>query len=90
MLKIKYRKSFEKDVKRAGKRGLDLGKLKEIMLFLAEEKTLADKHRDHSLSGNYSGHRECHIQPDWLLIYKKEPGLIVFERTGTHSDLFKT
>lgn len=89
MLKILYRKSFEKDVKLASKRGLDLHKLKTVINILAENKTLGPRYRDHALSGNYSKHRECHIQPDWLLIYKKESGAIIFERTGTHSDLFK-
>lgn len=90
MLKIKYTNTFEKDVKLAKKRGLNLAKLKEIIQTLAEEKPLPRKNRDHTLIGNYVGRRECHIQPDWLLIYKKESDLIIFERTGTHSDLFRT
>ena len=89
MLKIQYRNTFERDVKRIKKRGLDFSKLKEVMQILAEEKPLPTKYRDHPLIGNYVGHRECHIQPDWLLIYKKASDTIVFERTGTHSDLFK-
>ncbi len=89
MLKTQYRNTFERDVKRIKKRGLDFSKLKEIMRVLVEEKPLSAKYRDHPLTGNYSGHRECHIQPDWLLIYKKVAGTIIFERTGTHSDLFK-
>lgn len=90
MLNIRYKKSFEKDVRRASKRSCDLDKLKAAIRILAEGKALSAKYRDHFLSGNYSGHRECHIQPDWLLIYKKELDMIIFERTGTHSDLFKT
>ena len=89
MLKIQYRNVFEKDVRLCKKRGLDLSKLKEVMGLLAEEKILPVKYRDHNLSGNYSGHRECHIQADWLLIYKKIDDTLIFERTGTHSDLFK-
>jgi len=89
LLKIQYRNTFERDVKRIKKRGLDFSKLKEVMQILAEEKPLPTKYRDHPLIGNYVGHRECHIQPDWLLIYKKASDTIVFERTGTHSDLFK-
>ena len=89
MLQIKSTKTFEKDVKRSEKRGKDLVKLKEAMRLLAEEKQLPPKYKDHPLSGNYVNRRECHIEPDWLLIYKKEPIVIIFERTGTHSDLFK-
>lgn len=90
MLKIKYRNTFEKDLKRAKKRNLDLNKLKTIMHILAEGNALPFQCRDHALVGNYAGHRECHIQPDWLLIYKKETDTLIFERTGTHSDLFRT
>jgi mRNA interferase YafQ len=59
------------------------------MRLLAEEKILPPNNRDHALRGNYVSRRECHIEPDWLLIYKKESNTIIFERTGTHSDLFK-
>lgn len=89
MLQIKYKNSFEKDVKRAKKRGLDLAKLRKIIP-LVEEKPLPQSCRDHALLGNYAGHRECHIQPDWLLIYKKDISTIIFERTGSHSDLFRS
>ncbi len=89
MLQVKSKTRFEKDVKLSKKRGKDLEKLKDVMCLLAEEKQLPPKYKDHPLSGNYVNRRECHIEPDWLLIYKMEPGLIIFERTGTHSDLFK-
>lgn len=89
MLQVIARKSFKKDVELAKKRGKNLNKLKTIMQDLIEEKTLPHKNRDHPLIGNYMGRRECHIEPDWLLIYKLEPSTIIFERTGTHSDLFK-
>ncbi len=89
MLQPVFRKSFDKDVKRAKKRGKAMDKLKLILRLLLEEKPIPLKCRDHALSGNYSNHRECHIEPDWLLIYKSEPGLIIFERTGTHADLFR-
>jgi mRNA interferase YafQ len=88
MLKAKYKTIFERDVKRAKKRGLDLDRLKTLIQLLLEEKPLPPRYRDHSLIGNYKGHRECHIQPDWLLIYKHEPGVLILERTGTHADLF--
>ena len=88
MLTPKYKTIFERDVKRAKKRGLDLQRLKTIIQLLLEEKPLPPRYRDHSLIGNYKNHRECHIQPDWLLIYKREPDVLILERTGTHADLF--
>ena len=89
MLQPQYRNHFEKDVKLLKKRGKDLTKLKYIMELLVEEKSLPIKNRDHALIGNYKGRRECHIEPDWLLIYKIDKEVIIFERTGSHSDLFK-
>lgn len=80
--------TFDKEVKKAKKRGCNLSLLKEIMELLAEEKPLDPKHRNHRLKGEYSEYWECHIQPDWLLIYKKTKTHIYFARTGTHSDLF--
>lgn len=81
---------FRKDLKLARKRGYDLNLLEEIVNTLAEGKNLAVKYRDHELTGNYIGFRECHVQPDWLLIYRIDGDeLILFlSRTGTHSDLF--
>ena len=84
MLKIFPSNQFKKDVKLAEKRGLNLS-------LLASEQILEEKYQDHALRGEYKGFRECHIQPDWLLIYqitKKELKLFLF-RTGSHSDLFK-
>ena len=89
MLKIQYRTSLKKDINLAKKRGKDLEKLKEVIRLLIEEDSLPVKYLDHPLKGNYKGRRECHIEPNWLLIYKREEDLIIFERTGTHSDLFK-
>jgi mRNA interferase YafQ len=89
MLTIHYKNIFEKDVKKSKKRGLNMEKLKEAITLLASESPLPARYRDHTLIGNYQGHRECHIEPDWLLIYKKFDQNIVFERTGTHADLFK-
>lgn len=90
MLKVRYSKQFKKDFKRAKKRGLPLNDLKNIMTRLANEETLEAKYRDHALSGKYSSFRECHILPDWLLIYRIDNGVMEFvaQRTGTHSDLF--
>lgn len=79
---------FKRDLKLAEKRGRKMSKLKEIMTKLIMEEFLVEKHRDHKLSGNYINHRECHIEPDWLLIYRLIGKEIHFVRTGTHSDLF--
>ena len=79
---------FKKEFRLAVKRGRDISKLQAVMRDLVEEKPLPVRNRDHALTGGYVGHRECHIEPDWLLIYKLEPGEIIFERTGTHADLF--
>jgi mRNA interferase YafQ len=71
------------------KRGKELPKIKEVMSQLIAEEPLVERYRDHPLIGNYKGRRECHIEPNWLLIYKLEDANIIFERTGTHSDLFE-
>lgn len=89
MLRPVYTNQFNKDVKRDKKRGKDLKTLKEIACLLIEEKSLPVKNKDHKLGGNFNECRECHLEPDWLLIYKIEAGNIFFVRTGTHSDLFK-
>lgn len=90
MLKIKFLNSFKKDYKRIVKRGYDIALLENVIRMLADGETLPAKYRDHTLTGNYSGFRECHITPDWLLIYEvRESELILYlTRTGTHSDLF--
>ena len=84
-----FTRQFEKDLKRMGKRGKELSKIKEVMTLLIAEEQLAERYRDHALIGNYKGRRECHIEPNWLLIYKLAGDEIIFERTGTHSDLFE-
>ncbi len=89
MLQPIYRKSFEKDIKRVKKRRKDMNKLKLVITLLLEQKPLPTRCRDHALSGNYTQHRECHIEPDWLLIYKPIKEAIILERTGSHADLFK-
>ena len=90
MLKIRYHNSFKKDYKRIKKRGRDTDKLKYVVEQLSNEKSLEYKYRDHELTGNYKGFRECHIESDWLLIYKVENDelVLVLSRTGIHSDLF--
>ena len=90
MLKIVVSNSFKKDLKLAQKRGLNLKLLSKVVETLAAGKKLDPIYKDHGFSGNYSGFRECHIQSDWLLVYRIEKGeleLFLF-RTGTHSDLF--
>ena len=79
---------FKRDYKLMKRRGKDMEKLRSVMRKLANEELLEAKHRNHPLVGNYVGRRECHVEPDWLLIYKLEPSVIIFERTGTHADLF--
>lgn len=89
MLKISYRNQFKKELKQQEKRGKDLKKFLELAEELAQKKTLDLKYRNHRLVGNFKGRWECHIEPDWLLIYFKTNEEIIFERTGTHSDLFR-
>jgi mRNA interferase YafQ len=89
VLNIERTKKFKKDAKLMLKRGKPLAKLKYVVEQLATGNSLDAKYRDHYLSGNYANNRECHIEPDWLLIYTLEPGILRLERTGTHSDLFK-
>jgi len=84
-----YTKQFERDVKRMRKRGQDLQKLGSVLSSLIAEEQLDERYRDHVLMGNYKGRRECHLEPDGLLVYKLASDEIVFERTGTHSDLFE-
>jgi len=90
LLELKKTSRFRKDLKRMVKRRLDIDLLDEIIGTLRERKPLDPKHRDHALTGDYAGFRECHIQPDWLLIYliDGENLILTASRTGTHSDLF--
>lgn len=90
MLKIVPSNQFKKDLKLASKRGCKIENLQAVVNILAREQKLDDKYRDHGLTGNYRGFRECHIEPDWLLIYRvSQDALELFLlRTGTHSDLF--
>jgi mRNA interferase YafQ len=80
---------FKRDVKLAERRGRDMSKLRTIMVKLAKKEYLDTKFRDHKLTGDYENHRECHVEPDWLLIYQVTAKEILYVRTGTHSDLFK-
>ncbi|MDY6286054.1 MAG: type II toxin-antitoxin system YafQ family toxin [Lachnospiraceae bacterium] len=90
MLDLVMTTQFRKDLKSTDKRGKDLSLLKDVLQTLREEQALEEKYRDHALTGNYIGFRECHIQPDWLLVYaiNKEELILTASRTGSHSDLF--
>lgn len=87
---IKPTVKFQKDLKRAYRRGYDISLLTNVIKKLADGEPLPQKNKDHALIGNYAGCRECHITPDWLLIYEVECGelILYLTRTGTHSDLF--
>jgi len=89
MLSPAYTKQFDRDTKRMEKRGKNLEKLKIVIRSIVAEEALDAIHRDHKLIGNWKARRECHIESDWLLIYKVETDRVVFERTGTHPDLFQ-
>ena len=92
MLKVEFTGQFKKDYKLAVKRGCDPKELEVVITLLVNEQPLPEKYRDHALanSRNYKGMRECHIEPDWLLVYKilKEMLILQLIRTGSHSDLF--
>lgn len=80
---------FRRDVKRAEKRGKDLRKLREMLGLLVDGAELPGRHRDHALKGEWSGYRDAHIEPDWLIIYRVTGEELQLVRTGTHADLFK-
>ena len=88
MHSIQTTKLFEKDVNKAQKRGKDLAKLKFVINELVNNKVLPTKYKDHKLTGNYIGFKECHIEPDWLLVYKIANNILYLVRTGIHADLF--
>ncbi|MBQ8459494.1 type II toxin-antitoxin system YafQ family toxin [bacterium] len=90
MLEVYYTTKFKKDIKLLKKRGYRIDKLKEVIELLMQQKELSAKYKNHSLNGIYNNYQECHIEPDWLLIYKieKEILTLILTRTGTHSDLF--
>ena len=88
---IERTKQFKKDFKLAEKQGLNIDELEEVVKKLANGERLPKEYKDHELKGYYVGHRECHIEPDWLLIYKISDNVLVLSlvRTGSHSRLFK-
>ena len=88
---VKFTNQFKKDLKLAKKQNKDLDKLFEVVDILANGEKLDERYRDHGLSGTYQGTRECHVEPDWLLVYEIRDGVLVLMlyRLGTHSELFK-
>ena len=87
--KVSQTRQFLRDVKKAAKRGKDLDKLKRIVSLLANGKSLDASCKDHSLTGKWKPSRDCHVEPDWILIYTIDEDNLILERTGSHSDLFK-
>ena len=89
MLTIYYTTRFKRDFKRIRKQHKNLSKLQAVIELLVDEKTLDSRYKDHRLIGNWANHRECHIEPDWLLIYRITDNNLYIERTGSHAELFK-
>ncbi len=88
-MKISYTTQFKKDYKRIKRQNKDTDKLKTVIQKLACNETLEAKYRDHQLTGDWKGHRDCHMGPDWLLIYRISDADLILERTGSHSELFR-
>ena len=88
-MKLHYTTQFKKDYKRVNKQNKDLSKLRAVIEKLVAGQSLDPKYKDHQLSGNWKGHRDCHIEPEWILIYRITPDDLYLERTGSHSELFK-
>lgn len=89
MLDVRYSSKFKKDFKNCVKRGCKMDLLQTAIDTLRIPEPLPPKNKDHQLTGNYAGYSECHIEPDWLLIYKQTDTELRLDRTGTHSDLFR-
>lgn len=89
MLTVRYSTRFRRDFKLCVKRRYDMDLLQQAVDILRIPEHLPSKNRDHDLTGEYAGHRECHLSPDWLLIYKQDGDELLLYRTGTHSDLFR-
>jgi mRNA interferase YafQ len=89
MLTLVRTNQFKKDVKKSGKRGKDLDKLKALISLLVHQTPLSESYQDHPLRGNLKGYRDAHLEPDWLLLYRVEGEELLLARTGTHADLFQ-
>ena len=88
MKTFRFAGRYKRDFKRISRRGYDLGALNVVLDTLADGKLLPAAYLDHTLKGDWKGHRECHIEPDWLLIYQADDDEVLLARTGTHADLF--
>jgi mRNA interferase YafQ len=89
MREVNFTTTFRRDYKRLSKSSqADLSLLEEVVARLANDFPLETRHRDHALTGNWAGYRECHVKPDWLLIYKLSPGQLFLARSGSHAELF--
>ena len=89
MRNVHYTNQFKKDCKRINKQGKNTKELKQVIRKLSRGEKLERRYRDHKMIGNWNKHRECHIPPDWLLIYRINNDNLFLERTGSHSDFFK-
>ena len=89
MKRVSQTQQFSRDVKRMRKRGKDLSTLRRVVRLLARGASLSPQHRDHPLAGPWRASRDCHVEPDWVLIYTADETSLRLERTGTHSDLFR-
>ncbi len=89
-LEVKFTTQFKKDLKLAKKQNKNIDELFDVIELLANGNQLESKYRDHALSGNYTGYRECHVEPDWLLVYavKNDILTLILYRVGSHSELF--
>jgi len=87
-MKFRQTSQFKKDIKKQIKKGKDPEKITSLIKLLIQDNPLPQKYKDHALIGNWVGRRDCHIEPDWILIYKKTEDELLLERTGSHSDLF--
>ena len=86
---LHYTTQFKKDYKKIKKQNKDLSKLRTVIEKLADQQTLEPKYKDHQLTGNWKDHRDCHIEPDWILIYQLTVDALILERTSTHAELFR-
>ena len=87
-MKLIYTTQFKKDFKKIVKQQKKLSKLTDVIEKLLNHKKLGQKYKDHPLSGKFNNHRDCHIEPDWILIYRVTDDVLILERTSSHSDLF--
>ena len=88
MLDVRTTSRFKKDLKKVERQGREMAKLGHVIDKLKDGLPLEPHYRDHALTGNYVGHKECHLAPDWLLVYKIDAGFLILVRTGSHSELF--